>query len=141
MGPFLAAVHIKKKENCTLFQAAIVNHSCQRSGGKTDDCDGSLGLMKMHLHIKQRSMQSEAAHQSNAPACLFPAGGGGAGGAVASPRRLQHRKFDVVYGRCHLGALREGKLGAGPFTGSLMRVQRGELIKTISQSPRARLQS
>lgn len=72
----------------------------------------------------------------HAPACL-PSVRRVAG---ASPPRLQYCKFEAVYGCCHLGALREGGLGAGPFTGSLMRVQRGELINTTSLCPQARLQ-
>lgn len=39
------------------------------------------------------------------------------------------------------GCSRGGKLGAGPFTGSVMRVQRGKLINTRFPGPRARLQT
>lgn len=106
MAHFVLQCTLKKK--CTLFPAAVANYRRQR--GQIDDCDGSLSLTKMHLHIEPHSsVWSGALFELHAPACLPPV----RRVAGVSPLRMQCRKFEVVYGCCHLGALREGNLERG----------------------------
>lgn len=87
----------------------VPSSKCKSWGWRVDECDGRLKLTEMHFkaHSSRVGVARCSVVREQGPPL----------------HRLQCCKSKVVYGCCHLGALQEGELGAGPITGSLMRVQ------------------